>query len=293
MLLLHDALAGVQAEARARLLGREQWLEQPLLIGLGDTRAGVAEADRHLFAVALRLDRERALLPFRHRLHGLQRVHAHVEEDPVELGGVAQDRGHVLRQVHDQLHVAVVDLAADERDGLLQQLVHVHRPQVGLALGEGHEAFQEGRQAVHLAVEGFAEVGVGVLVAQGQLQQRLERRDDVGHIVGDAGRQGPDGREALTAEQLLLGLLHRVERLAHIGIQTGVLDGRGGLGRDGPEHLHVLLGEGAGGRAGLEEDRAEGLLAVEERGADRRAQAQVLNAVEVLEACIAHGVGGH
>src|SRR3954468_24964234 len=81
--LLDDAAAGVQAEAGAAadLLGGEERLEDPVLVGRGDARPVIADVDLRAVTVAARADRDRAGLAER-----LDRVVDHFRPHLVELG---------------------------------------------------------------------------------------------------------------------------------------------------------------------------------------------------------------
>ncbi len=79
---------------------------------------------------------------------------------------------------------------------------------------------------------------------------------------------------------------------AKLGVQLGVGDGGGALGGDGVDEVHRVGAEDLGGGGGVEIDDAETAVAMDERGADGRADGEVVDAAGVGEALVGEGVFG-
>jgi hypothetical protein len=108
--LLHRGIADPEAQAGAdalRLGGKER-VEDPSADRLGDAGAGVGDGERHLISRGMVPGRDRDLPAGADRL---DRVHQDVQQDLVELAGVAPER-RKLAQVEDELDL-LPDVVAD------------------------------------------------------------------------------------------------------------------------------------------------------------------------------------
>ena len=115
-----------------------------------------------------------------------------------------------------------------------------------------------------------ASTGVGGLL---QLVQQLDREagevvDEVQRVldlVGDAGGELAERGHLLGLDQVGLGRLQALQRVAQLGEQPHILDGDHGLGGEGLQQLDLARREGSRARACARHNAADGRAVAQHR----------------------------
>src|SRR5262245_24611560 len=232
--VFHDLVGEGQAEPGARLLGREERVEDTIRLGHRDAGPRIFDLDadaasectaaRRVHAVAIgpgHTEGQPAAGP-----HGLQRIGDHVDDGAVQSLLVGMDRRHVARVLASDDDATRLDLVEVELD----HPVHEHRQadqgeaqpgrpgQLEEPLDDLVDTLQLARHYAHeplaivLVVEPPAEVA-----AEGQ-----DRGQRVLDLVRQPGGEGAERGEAVRAAELALEVAHGGEIAEH-GNDTEVL----------------------------------------------------------------------
>ena len=252
--LLHDPVDGGEPEAGAlpRLLGGEEGLEDPGLVGRLDAHAGVAHLQRDVGAgpdavrpgcrrVAGQLavrggDRDPAAL--RHRV---ARVHHQVHQHLLDLARIGQHvpEGGVVGEVE---HDVGADQAAEHAVGLANDIVErEHLRLEHLAPAEGEQLPGEPRGALPRLPD-LLDVASDRVALPHLLQQEVAVAEDGGEqvveVVGDPAGELADGLHLLGLAELLLAPAERRfggVLLAHVLVEDDrAFDGAAGAGDRAP-----------------------------------------------------------
>ena len=177
--------------------------------------------------------------------HGVAGVDAKVEQNLVELGGVAGDELEFLRDPAAELDVLGEGVLDDPLD-LPHDVPDLQADAQALdAPGEGEDLLDELRAPLGAALDGVDDLpalGPG-LVAAKERNSHHDGGQQVVEVVRDSARQGADAFEALRAQEL------EFEFFAFGDVRA---DGKDGLGRPG-----VVTHEGPPGEDG---ERVAGLV---------------------------------
>src|SRR5262245_4742524 len=275
--VFHDLVGEGQAESGARLLGREERVEDTIRLGHRDAGPRIFDLDadaasectaaRRVHAVAIgpgHTEGQPAAGP-----HGLQRIGDHVDDGTVQSLLVGMDRRYVARVLASDDDATRLDLVPVE----LGHPVHEHgqadqgeaqpgRPgQLEEPLDDLVDALQLARHHAHeplaivLVVEPPAEVA-----AEGQ-----DRGQGVLDLVRQPGGEGAERGEAVRAAQLALEVAHGGEIAEHgddaevlavaaLERRRAQLDGQGGA--RAPAQRQRDVGDRRAAGEGLHQDVA-------------------------------------
>ncbi len=216
MVRLDDPLADGEAEPGSLLLGRVE-RDEDALPGLGwDPGAGVAEVDLDAGVAEAGLPPAGELVAGERGCdaegpapgHGLEGVERQVEEDLLQLLGVALHRRELGRHLQDDVD-ARWDLGGEELEGPLEDVAHVSRRHARLeGAGVVEEGGHDAVQPVHLLDDDLEELPVLPWEATGVevLGGALDGGERVADLVGQAGRHLAQRREPVPLLHLLVEL---------------------------------------------------------------------------------------
>ena len=162
---LHDGARHGQAEAGRFGLGREERLEDALLIGRVDAFAVVADDELHAARVLARAQDDPDLGA--RRFDG---VEEQIEEALVELARVAVDARRAGVDARDV--EPAVGAAAQEVERGVEALLHAHQAPLGVGAREAAQILDDGAGAAR----GVGERGDGVGQERARLLHRFDRR---------------------------------------------------------------------------------------------------------------------
>ncbi len=235
-----DFLADGQAQAGAfgfafsgGAFGGEEGLEDSGDELVGDAGAAVDHLNQNfgVGGIAEAFDGERAAAAE----HGLAGVDQEIEEDLLELNGIAENLeiGLDLDAEGDAIFSGV---AGHDQEGFIDEFLDGDFAEDGLAAGQAEHGLADFSGLVS-ALEGFAEglsdqVHVGIF-GLGRLEGELRVADDGGEevveLVSDDGGDGADGGEALGFVQLGAERFQlRLQLSKPLGERIGKRRGRGG-----------------------------------------------------------------
>ncbi len=195
----HDAVDHGQAEAHAlaRLLGREEGLEDARLVRFGNAAAGVGDGESDALPLRTRAQHHAPARGCR-----LERVHGQGQDHLLDLGGVALDAIHARGRFDFQRHSRKLGVVAQEQTAALEERRHVR---LGKAGGRrpaeeqqvAHDVSAAAGLAVHHLQDAVRLVVVGRAGARAPAQQPCVRPDPgervvdlVGHDRGQLAERG-------------------------------------------------------------------------------------------------------
>ena len=218
--LLHDAVGEAETEPGALALrfGGEERVEDLLEVLRADTRAVVNDPQPHLRVGAAGAHDNVAIAA--EGLQGLPGVAHDVEDDLLELVGIAEQERQPLGVFADEGDVVDPHVIADDLQHGVGDLVEVDQLALRLVLAGETEQAVDDLVAAEGAAGDAAELVLLLRIRAGGLQQ-LGKTDHGGErvveLMGDARDELADSRELLALHELGLGSLQGVDRLFQVG----------------------------------------------------------------------------
>src|SRR5262245_4360197 len=124
---VHDLAHDGQAESRSRLLGREEWSENPLQNGTGYAATGVADSNPDIVSFQRGRHRDGTAV-----FKSMNSIEKEVVEHLHQLIGIAEDFGNRRIQFGLDLDLSLLNLQSQPVEGLAQDVMEVRWQHHGL-----------------------------------------------------------------------------------------------------------------------------------------------------------------
>ena len=152
----------------------------------------------------------------------------------------AGHRGQIRSQPAHQLDALVVQLMAREQAQVLDQLVHIHRRQLGFSVsGKIQDPLHDPVQLIHLLPDDLRVRGARIVRREPQIErvvEHLHHRERIADLVRHLRRQQAERGELLVLAQLLLDVHDPL-------VEPGLLDRHGRQLRQGGQNADFLVRE--------------------------------------------------
>jgi len=292
-----DAPARAEAESGAdALLGGEERLEDAFPRRRIHTHALVPHRDDHLIVAHVGRHRDRAV-----GLHGIHRVQQQIRHDLAQIALGGEHVGSRIQFGHDAHRQSPLrgELPATRLEQLddashLLGGIDEHARLVGrTALGEDLQASHGvGRiqGARPDALDRRAHLHVQVLASQRDVAESQGDEQRVVEVMGDPCGHLSDGGQTLRLHESGLGLLHVPVGAVQLLDQLQVVEGGSGLAGEEGEESPIGHRERVRVAAVIELQRADDLVAHDERGAEDGGDPQALDAALVTQVRLVRGV---
>ena len=198
-----------QAGARPDLLGRKHGIEDVRQGLARHSRARVSHFHGYLAWVTVgRRSQPDTKLPSPG--HGVRAVIDQVQENLVQVAGIAVNLRTAFGQIHLHADLAQIQDRRGKQEGVFQHAPQVQPLQAQLVLARPREQLlHRAHNVFHLLSDNLEAVGGGFVIARAPRQQLHVPKDGIegcADFVRQAGGELPGHRQALRARQRLLGL---------------------------------------------------------------------------------------